>query len=558
MLHPSSFIYPGFHGRATAVPAHSSHTLLKMMLPPVHDVFARSQDGSASLLQPRIASDLFTKSTAAAVTARLTISARSATVRKEDIPNVLHKLSKMPAFSPAKDVATGADPDNSAIVFDIDALRASFAGVRHAFPPHWIHCMAIKCCPLAFVIEELLGAELGVEAASIVELYMALAHGCPSNLAVFDSPAKTDEELEMALSAKTLVNANSLEELDRIDAVLRRISSAAGAGSEASPNISSGRYIADNARVGIRLNPLVGAGKLSELSTSVPNSKFGVPVTAEKMKAVVDAFRRWPWLVGLHVHVGSQGCALEQLGDGVATVCNVADEIEDTLGKGRVAVLDIGGGLPANYDSDEVTPTFEEYAEVLRIKAPKLFSNTKRLVLTEFGRSLMAKAAFVVSKVEYVRANAGPQQRTNIEQAGGIDSPSIAATAGHQTLVTHMGADLFLRSSYCPGKYVHRLSIYDKGGTPLTGPLIQTEVAGPLCFEGDYLAKGSKLQRASSGDLLVAHDTGANTVALFSRHCSRRAPAVYGYAAGNDGELTVRLIKEKESVRDVARFWGAR
>ncbi|CAM9445232.1 unnamed protein product, partial [Laminaria digitata] len=455
--------------------------------------------------------------------------------------------------------------NHSAVVFDVDALRAAFAAVRQAFPPHWRHCLAIKSCPLAFVIEEALEAGLGIEAASIVELYMALAHGCPADMVAFDSPAKTHEELEMALSRGTLVNANSLDELDRIDAILRRQEAAAGANAPLT-----------SARVGIRVNPLVGAGTISELSVSVPTSKFAVPATPSNILAMIEAFRRWPWLIALHTHVGSQGCSLDQLAEGIATLCSIADTVDGELGKGRVALLDIGGGLPANYGSDEVSPSFDDYAAVLRKAAPSLFENTQRAVVTEFGRALVAKSALTVSVVEYVRHNVPEQSTakedvTDTDPAGttNIKEGSVAAISDvevrissgspvEQTLVTHVGADLFLRSSYCPGKYCHRLSMYGKMGKPLGGKFASTDVAGPLCFQGDYVARGSSLPRATPGDLLVVHDTGANTLSLYSRHCSRRLTAVYGYARDEDGQISVRLVKGKESVQDVARFWGAR
>lgn len=543
-----------------------------MLLPSIDDVFAPAKDSSFSLACSSSPYKLFPPLTALA-SAPTETSSLMASVQQRDVPRVLRKLSEISVFSADKNNCPTAisspknalsDPDNVAVVFDINALRAGLAAVRNAFPPHWVHCLAIKSCPLTFVIQEVIGAGLGVEAASFVELYMALAHGCSSKLAVFDSPAKTYEELEMALHSGTLVNANSFEELDRIHNILLKHSSV-----EAQERgLSNGRQIegsastsiTDNARVGIRLNPLVGSGVLSELSTSVPNSKFGVPISPQNITALIKAFERWPWIVGLHVHVGSQSLALEKLGDGIAAICDIANTVDKALGKGRVALIDIGGGLPVNYSSGEVTPTFADYADVLKSKAPELFSNMERTVITEFGRALVVKAAVTVSKVEYVRENVTPEaegEEPQVTKAMDMDLPP-PGSSDRQTLVTHMGADLFLRTSYCPGRYGHRLSIYDKDGNPSTRPAIRTDVAGPLCFEGDYLAKESKLPRAVPGDLVVAHDTGGNTFSMFSRHCSRRAPAVYGYAVGADGELAMHMIKERESVWDVARFWGCR
>lgn len=490
---------------------------------------------------------------------------RVAAVRQQDIPDVLECMSEMRVFSSSASKTKEADailteededalprePDQAAVVYDVDALRAAFAAVKQAFPPHWNHCLAIKSCPLPLVIQEALDAGLGIEAASFVELYLGLAHGCPADLVAFDSPAKTNEELEMALSRGTLVNANSLDELERIDAIIKR---------QGSPT---------TARVGIRLNPLVGAGSIAELSVSVATSKFAVPATPANVLAVVEAFRKWPWLVALHTHVGSQGYSFDQLANGIAALCEIADVVDGALGKGRVTLLDIGGGLPANYDSDEVSPAFSEYAAVLKKAAPSLFENTERTVVTEFGKALLAKAAMTISTVEYVRSNtsegtsaADSGQVSALENASptasceGALPESSLASPDYQTLVTHVGADLFLRTSYCPGKFSHRLSVHSRKGTPLGGPLLTTDVAGPLCFQGDYMARGTKLPRVAPGDLLVVRDTGANTLSLFSRHCSRRSPAVYGYTRDEDGKVCVRLVKEKESVHDVARFWG--
>ena len=42
-------------------------------------------------------------------------------------------------------------------------------------------------------------------------------------------------------------------------------------------------------------------------------------------------------------------------------------------GEQRVKILDIGGGLPMNYLSDEETPTFEDYASELQKQIPEMW-----------------------------------------------------------------------------------------------------------------------------------------------------------------------------------------
>ena len=43
------------------------------------------------------------------------------------------------------------------------------------------------------------------------------------------------------------------------------------------------------------------------------------------------------------------------------------------------------------------------------------------------------------------------------------------------------------------------------------------DLAGPMCFQGDYLAKEVELPAATAGDILAIHDTGAYTMAMYCK-----------------------------------------
>jgi hypothetical protein len=141
-------------------------------------------------------------------------------------------------------------------------------------------------------------------------------------------------------------------------------------------------------------------------------------------------------------------------------------------------VVDIGGGLAANMKTHFVTPTFKQYATALHTAAPTLMHAAPRgrQLVTEFGRALIAKAAFTASVVEYVREPEAPASSTqctfessicgSLQQpecstdsdavATGIVQANATATAasaddkrsGVRTLVLHAGADLFPREVY--------------------------------------------------------------------------------------------------------------
>ena len=65
-------------------------------------------------------------------------------------------------------------------------------------------------------------------------------------------------------------------------------------------------------------------------------------------------------------------------------------------------LLDIGGGLPMNYLSDEEFRTYEMYTAALQQQVPGLFTGDFEL-FTEFGRSIVQKAGWIGSRIEYTK-----------------------------------------------------------------------------------------------------------------------------------------------------------
>ena len=61
------------------------------------------------------------------------------------------------------------------------------------------------------------------------------------------------------------------------------------------------------------------------------------------------------------------------------------------------------------------------------------------------------------------------------------------------------------------------------------------------------------VDRPQPGDWLVVHDTGAYTMGLWSRHCSRGMPVVLGY---RDGGKDLDVLRRKETPEDLVRFWS--
>ena len=151
-------------------------------------------------------------------------------------------------------------------------------------------------------------------------------------------------------------------------------------------------------------------------------------------------------------------------------------------------------------------------------------------VITEVGRSIHAGTGWALSRIETVKE---------------VD--------GRPNLVVHLGADFLLRRVYRPDDWDHDFVVLDPEGHPRSGPTRSSRIAGPLCFAGDLLARDRLLPEARPGDLLLVRDTGAYTVAMWSRHCSRGVPPSWGYRADS-----VRCLHRGETPEDVVSFWDLR
>lgn len=400
----------------------------------------------------------------------------------------------------------------AAIFYNLSEIERRLAELRDCFPDTALHAVAVKAGPLSALLEHTVQHGMGLEAASWPEIMLALNAGARPDQIVFDSPAKTRLELTNAIRKGLHINADSIYELDRIAEIL-------------ASGVESG-----DATFGVRVNPQVGVGSIASTSVAGSYSKFGVPLL-EFRAAVVERFIRYPWLGGLHIHIGSQGCPVEMLLAGVGRVLELADEIDAaTSSYGRaVRILDIGGGLPVSYSDTQPAVSMSEYAARLRDEFPVLFGPRFRLI-TEFGRWVFANAGWAVSRVEYVK-----HERER------------------RTAIVHLGADMFLRKCYRPKDWHHDVFVCGPDGIIKSEPdELPCTIAGPLCFAGDLLAKDIDLPPISPGDLLVVRDTGAYTVSMWSRYNSRQMPNVLGY---HDDGRDLRVIKRRETPDQLIEFW---
>lgn len=356
----------------------------------------------------------------------------------------------------------------------LDALQAAWDHGRCN------HAVAIKSQPHPAVLRHIVGRGFGLEAATWEEVLLARAAGCPPDRIVFDSPVKRQMELEDCAdgSPGMLVNANSLAELPRIAPFASRL------------------------RMGLRINPMVDTDAPKAYHVSGDESKFGEPIA--NRSAILDALLQYP-ITALHVHSGSSMRQVDGAVTAIRRLIDLADEANalraqygNTL---RITLLDVGGGLLPELLEAGRGRAMDGYTQRLRKEVPRLWSDYE--LVTEFGQWTHFHTGYALSDVEYV-----------------LDRGS------RQVAYVHLGADFLLRDAYVRPRGISWLPLRE--GRAVEGGEQPTDLAGPLCFAGDYLDKGLMLPRLQEGDEMLFLGTGSNAFALWSRHTSRTIPACFG------------------------------
>lgn len=428
--------------------------------------------------------------------------------------NDLHTYTRRRAQALRTLVPTLTDQSPALGLIDLDLideraeeLKASFHSTQRT-----LHTIAAKAIPLRPVLAEYVSRGFGCEVASPGELELALAAGFSPETIVFDSPAKTASILKRAFDLGVKINFDNFDEIARFDEILVRQGS--------SPT----------ADVGLRINPQLESGTIASTSTATKVSKFGVGLCdTGARERIIRTYLDRSWMNQIHVHSGSQGMTLRQAAEGIRAVVDLAAEINmlslEHHGQRRITRIDIGGGLPINYDSDDLGPSYTEYHDILAEVVPTLFDYE---LITEFGRSLTAKTGSILARVEYAKR-----------------------TGGRRIVTTHAGVHVVTRTAYMPNDWPLRVIPLTGNGTPKEAPGTVHDIAGPACFSGDLVARERMLPRLDAGDAILVPDTGAYCFTThYSYNMLARVPVV-GYRLRSESKMTYSLLRPGQSIDEL-------
>ncbi len=336
--------------------------------------------------------------------------------------------------------------------------------------PGTLVCYSVKANSNLGVLATLARLGAGMDVVSEGELRRALAVKVPPDRIAFSGVGKTREEMAFALDSGILAfNVESEPEL-------RALSEVAAARNRI-------------ARIAFRVNPDVDAKTHHKIATGKAENKFGVPF--EQALALYALANRLPGVAptGVHMHIGSQITDLAPFRNAFALL----KELVGTLREAGYAIdfVNLGGGLGIPYRGDQPPPPLpSDYANLVKEEVGEL---GVRLVF-EPGRMIAGNAGVLVSRVLYVKRGA----------------------AKTFTIVDAAMNDLLRPTLY---EAYHDIVpvVEPKAGAPM----VVTDIAGPVCETGDYLALARPLPELQAGDLISVMTAGAYGAVLASEYNSR-------------------------------------
>jgi diaminopimelate decarboxylase len=347
-------------------------------------------------------------------------------------------------------------------------------------------CYAVKANANLAVLRHLGNMGSAFDFASAGEMRRVLAAGASVKESVFAGVGKTETEIRLALEAGIFsFHVESEPELARINHVAGKLGV--------------------KGPVAIRVNPDVDARTHAKITTGTSANKFGIPI--RQAAAAYEAASKYPNITikGIQSHIGSQ---ITEVGPFVETLEKLAPIAADLKQRYGITYISIGGGIGVVYKDAlasgsaawwDAQPagkrplTPEVYGAAL---APAL-KNLGLKVLLEPGRSMVANAGVLLSRVEYLKRGQGKN--------------FLILDAGMNDLVRPAMYDSY-----------HEIVPLQRDTTRRA---LVADIVGPICESTDCFAKDRQIQELGEGEYLAIMSAGAYGHVMASRYNARPIPA---------------------------------
>lgn len=157
-------------------------------------------------------------------------------------------------------------------------------------------------------------------------------------------------------------------------------------------------------------------------ASSGRNSKFGLSIAdLERIMDLINEHNFSSSLIGIHAHPGSQMESISDLEGYFEYLFNIFQQLHEA-GLTNIRLIDVGGGLPIDYDNSLDEHTFEKYASTM----VKVFTEKAKAaglshpnIMIEAGRAVVALSSMmVIQPLEYhnIFPLVTPEERHHIQE----------------------------------------------------------------------------------------------------------------------------------------------
>jgi diaminopimelate decarboxylase len=371
-------------------------------------------------------------------------------------------------------------------------------------------CFAVKSNGNLSILRHLAEMGSGFDIVSGGELHYLHRIGVRGDRIVFSGVGKDRYEIREALNYRArgrsgragilLFNVESEAELEILAEEAERL-----AGRGGKPPAAA-----------IRVNPDVQAGGHPHIATGQHEHKFGLDWSEAKRLYLAHRDSKWIRWQGISAHIGSQITTLAPFQRALRRLAGFVGELR------RAGIdlryLDVGGGLGVRY-SDQRPPTRTEYARLVSQMVRKLGVH----LLLEPGRSIIAPAGVLLTRVVYTKTNRGK---------------------------TFVVVDSAMNDLMRPALYgaIHPITKTAREGKESSGRRKRVDIVGPVCETGDCFLRDWPLEEVKAGDLLAIWVAGAYGMSLASNYNARCRPAEVLVEGDH-----FRLIRRRETQDDLLR-----
>ena len=379
-------------------------------------------------------------------------------------------------------------------LYDVEEIKEKIHTFRNYFRSSFFETEIIYASK-AFSVKEMIRLVqkegLSLDVVSLGELVTALSVGFDPKCIYFHGNNKSEEELLAALgNGVGHIVVDNLEELKMLEQKC----------------LEKNQTVA----VFLRLNVGVEAHTHHFIVTAHVDSKFGVGLDSSELEQMLAICRNSSHirLDGFHTHIGSQIFDLTAFDAAMEKMVSVLSTFPTPL------MLNLGGGFGVSYTEADRPVPLKEVCTHLIFTMEKLLRE-KNVSLRRFciepGRSIVGEAGSTLYTIGFSKQT--PHKLYYFVDGGMTDNirPALYQAQYHATVL----------------------------GKEQNEKKQLVTIAGKCCESGDVLIENCLLPKASPGDLLWVHTTGAYGYSMSSNYNKQLIPAVV-FIEGDEDYLVVR------------------